>query len=64
MKSLLSLLLTLIFAWGCAVHASEQTDESGSKQESETVKKDSQNGADSSSGKKKNAEDEEDPDCE
>ena len=64
MKSLFRLLLTLMFVWGCAVHASEQTGENDSKQESETVQQDSQNGADASSGKKKNAEDEEDPDCE
>jgi len=63
MKSLLKLLLTLVFVWGCALSAKEQAGENGSKQETQAVKQESQNESSTSPTEKKD-EDEADPDCE
>ena len=64
MKLLLRLFMALMFVWGCAIQAEEQTGEQADKQISETVNQDSQGEKKSSSGDKKAPEDEEEPDCE
>jgi len=68
MKTLLRLILALMFFWGCAVKANEQisepANENASKQISEVKEKNSQEESSVKADKKKPAATEEEPDCE
>ena len=64
MKSLLRLFIALMFVWGCAVQAEEQTEEQADKQLSETISQDSQGEKKLPSGGEKSPAEEEEPECE